>query len=54
MLHHFRTVNEHEIRGSSLLIVVDPLKSIAIVKLIDLSSIRPLSQVEGYDGVSRD
>ena len=54
MLHYFKNVNVHEIRGSSLLIVIDPLQSIAIVKIIDLSSMRPLVQVEGYDGVSRD
>ena len=54
MLHYFKEVNMHEIRGSSLLIVIDPLKSIAIVKIIDLSSMRPLIQVDGYDGVSRD
>ena len=54
MLHYFKTMNEHEVRGASLLIVIDPLKSIAIVKIIDLSSMRPLMQVEGYDGISRD
>lgn len=50
ILAHFQNVNEHEIRGSSLFFVVSPQTAFYTVKLIDLNSVRPLSEVEGYDG----
>ena len=56
MLNYFKEVNVHEIRGSSILFVVSPSTSFYDVKLIDLSSFRPLTDDEGfaYDGITRD
>ena len=54
LLQYFREVNEHEVRGASLLFVVSPKTRTYDVKLIDLTSFQPLTEVEGYDGVSRD
>ena len=48
-------MNEHEIRGASLLFVFCPENHVFTVHLIDLGSIIPLSiSPEGYDNVSRD
>ena len=54
MLAYFKDENEHEVRGASLFFVISPTTGFYDVKLIDLSSFRPLSQVDEYDGRSRD
>lgn len=52
LLQYFTDVNEHEIRGASIFIVVS--MDYCDVKLIDLGSFKPLGTVENYDGTSRD
>ena len=56
LLAYFKDVNEHEIRGASLFIVVSPSNGQYKVKLIDLNSFRPLCEAEpGYvEGTTRD
>lgn len=54
ILAYFKDVNEHQMRGASLFFVIASASFSYDVKLIDLSSLTPLSSIQGYDGESRD
>ena len=57
MLNYFKDVNEHQIRGMSIFIVIDTEKKSYTVKLIDLSSFEEIcqdgQQIKRDDGVSK-